>query len=977
MIDPLQAQIWPIFIAETREHLEALSAATLGLEQPVDHREPALLAGLLRTAHSLKGSAGSLGFTQIEHLAHVLEDALQSCPPEPLLTAPQVEAVLAAVRAVDGAVRAMEDGTGEGRLEDPERLERALVVALSRNDPRDRPAAPTARSDEGPPPSALVELWPVFRGEALENAALLEEGARGWRGGPAADERALLSRVAEALTGSGAALGVAALEALGREAEALLSAPTAEGGPVLASLAARVEDVVEALDRRLDNSAPGGPAPAPPALPPVSLPDPFRREVEGLLQRLEALAPALLSPAPGPRQAAAVEARRLAHELEGTTGSVVSPLAGLALQLHAQARRLGAEGPEGSQATAAFAGLLVDLLTAFDAPPAAPPPSPSPSPARVPVPPSSPPPLRPSSPRPAGGERAGAEAMVRVSSLTIDAVAAQMEALVLARARLDRRTKAMSAVQASVQELLVCLQQQVSAFRGLDAAQPLEAAQRTLEDARATAGRLHVLVTESSRDVQDQGVLGAQVRDALRDLRTVPAETLLEPLRRVVRDVAGRLGKQVTLEFEGRSVRLDRRIVEALKDPLLHLLRNAVDHGIEPPEARVREGKPATGLLVVRVGAKGHRTVIDITDDGQGINVEAVRERAVSRGLLPRAEVQAMTDAQVTNLIFYAGFSTAREVSALSGRGVGLDVVQEAVTRMGGTVEVHSTHGQGSHFVLELPQTIGATLALIVVAGGVRVAVPVDGVERVLQLIPALLGTVAGHTSVLVGREPVGLTSLARLLGLGAARFAPADQHGPALVLGAGGRRAVLAVDEVSDQMELVVHSLGRHLAQAPHLGGAALMDDGSVVPVLNPAELLRLARPAAPGAPEVKRTRLLVADDSLTTRSAMRSLLELAGFEVAVATNGEEALRVLREAPCTLVVTDVQMPGIDGLELTRVIRADPALSALPVILVTSLDRPEDRAAGMEAGADCYLIKREVERGKLLELVRQLLPVGA
>lgn len=969
MIDPFQAQIWPIFIAETREHLEVLSAATLGLEQPVDAREPGLLAGLLRTAHTLKGSAGSLGFAQLEHLAHVLEDALQSCPPEPVLTAPQVEALLAAVRAIDGAVRAMEEGTGEGQLEAPERLERALVEALSTGDTRGHRPALGARTDEGPPRSALVELWPVFRGETLENAALLAEGARSWTAAPDADELALLRLAAEALTGSGTALGVAPLEALGREAESVLAAPTAEGGAALRALAARVEEVVEALDRRLEDLAPAAPAPSLSAAAP--LPEPFRREVEGLLQRLEALAPALLSRAPGPRHEAAVEARRLAQTLETTTGSVVSPWAGLAVRLHAEARRLGAEGIEGSQATAAFTGLLVDLLTAVAEPP---PPTMTPTmtPPRLPQPPPSSP-----GPRPSGGERAGGETTVRVSSGTIDAVSAQMEALTLARARLDRRTKELSGVHASVLQLLVSLQQQVSTFRGLGATRPLELAQRTLEDARAAAGRLHALVTESSRDVQSQGVVGAQVRDALRDLRTVPAETLLEPLRRVVRDVAGRLGKQVTLELDGGSVRLDRRIVEALKDPLLHLMRNAVDHGLEPPEARVRQGKAATGRLVVRVGAKGHRTVISITDDGQGIDVAAVRERAVSRGLLPRAEVQAMTDAQVTNLIFHAGFSTAREVSALSGRGVGLDVVLEAVTRMGGTVDVQSTHGQGTTFLLELPQTIGATLALIVVAGGVRVAVPVDGVERVLQLTPALLGTVAGQPSALVGREPVAFTSLARLLGLGTARFAASDQHGPAVVLAAGGRRAVLAVDEVSSQMELVVHSLGRQLTNAPHLVGAALMDDGSVVPVMNPAELLRLARPAAPGATEVKRTRLLVADDSLTTRSAMRSLLELAGFEVVAATDGEEALRLLRDTPCALVVSDVQMPGLDGLELTRAIRADPALRTLPVILVTSLDRPEDCAAGMEAGADGYLIKREVERGKLLDLVRQLLPVGA
>jgi two-component system chemotaxis sensor kinase CheA len=297
------------------------------------------------------------------------------------------------------------------------------------------------------------------------------------------------------------------------------------------------------------------------------------------------------------------------------------------------------------------------------------------------------------------------------------------------------------------------------------------------------------------------------------------------------------------------------------------------------------------------------------------------------------------------------------------------------VVRLGGAVDVSSVPGRATRFDLELPLTLAATAAILFRLGRDLAALSADAVERVLLLGPGDVGTVAGRATVGVGQAQVPFAWLGQLLGLAPGRAAAKAQ--PALVLALGAQRAVVAVDEVLGQQEVVVGALGARAARATHLAGASVLDDGRVVAVLNAAEVLRRVQPAALRAQVASAPRIVVADDSLTTRAAMKALLELAGYQVMAAGDGEEAFQLVRDQGAALVVSDVQMPRLDGLGLARRLKDDARLRAIPVILVTSLDAPEDRAAGLAAGADGYLVKREVERGRLLELVRQLLPGGA
>lgn len=574
--------------------------------------------------------------------------------------------------------------------------------------------------------------------------------------------------------------------------------------------------------------------------------------------------------------------------------------------------------------------------------------------------------------------RGAADRSVRVSVKTLESLALQVELLVAGRAQQARRGESHRGLMDGMHEVLLHLERassQLVLSGGGPALEPLRAGVTVM---RGLQKRLLELTKETHRDGEQLTLIAQVARDDLRDLRMVPASQVLEPLRRTVREVSARLNKDVTLELAGGDVRLDRRILDALKDPLLHLVRNAIDHGLESAAERRAVGKPETGRLEVRVEPRGTRVALVVEDDGAGLSPERVRATAVRRGLLTAEAAQKLSDAQAARLVFQPGFSTREQVTATSGRGVGLDVVQATAQRLQGSVDVAFTPGRGTRFTVDLPLSLAAALGLLVRTGTTVSAIPSDCVKRVLRLSPDEVGTVAGRVVARVDDEQLTFLPLAEAIGLPRLPM-PLDsgKRQTAALLTVGDDKVLFAIDEVVGQQEIVVRSLGRHVQGVRHLAGAAVLDDGRVVPVLNATELVRAARPETRSAStQSTRPRILVCDDALTTRFAMKSLLEIAGYPVVTAADGEEAWGVLERSPCHLVVSDWQMPRLDGVGLTRRIKAHPVLNRMPIILVTSLDSPEDRAAGLEAGADGYLVKREVERGKLLELVRQLLPAS-
>lgn len=466
--------------------------------------------------------------------------------------------------------------------------------------------------------------------------------------------------------------------------------------------------------------------------------------------------------------------------------------------------------------------------------------------------------------------------------------------------------------------------------------------------------------------------------------RMSPLSRIVGSLRLHVRDLARSAGKEVTFVVEDSGAEADRQVLDQVYEICLHLLRNAVDHGIEPPEVRKARGKPSTGLIRLTANASSDRLNLVIGDDGAGIDREVIKRHALQLGLLSQHDSDHADDAMVLDLIFTPGFSTKSHVSELSGRGVGLDVVRTTVERMGGSVMVMSVPGQGTTFTLALPLTLMRTHGLLMYVNNQVFAIPVDSLRRVVQVNRSQLHTLEGRPVVLVDGRPLHLISLARLIGFSSETVIDLLSAKPALLIGSNERQIACIVDSIGEEIDLVVHRLPPPLQRVRFVSGAAILADGSVAPILDAVDLLRacltvdhaVMLPTTNPAPARSPT-ILVVDDSITTRTLEKNILEAAGYRVVLATDGQEALERLynlqNQGGCQLVLSDIDMPRLNGFDLTRQIRTDPAFRHLPVVLVTSLDSPVDRERGLAAGADAYIVKRAFDQQALLETIARLL----
>lgn len=477
--------------------------------------------------------------------------------------------------------------------------------------------------------------------------------------------------------------------------------------------------------------------------------------------------------------------------------------------------------------------------------------------------------------------------------------------------------------------------------------------------------------------------LASGLREDVRALRMVPADTILKPLALMVRELSRGLGKQAELVLEGAQVEMDRSVLDNLRDPLNHLLRNALDHGIESPSERRVRGKPETGLIRLRLEREGNGVSVAIEDDGAGIDLARVRGQIRAQGLAGEEEIQSLTPRDLLDYLFRPGFSTREEVSDISGRGVGLDVVQVNMQALGGRIAVESEPGLGSRFRLTLPLTLASDHGLLVRVAGQIHALPSLYVQRILEVTPDDILDLATSQALDVDGEPVPLRDLAALLGYRPSSEDYAERIS-IVVIRRGWHRVALRVDHVLGEREMVVKPLEPPLNGVRHMAGGTLGRDGDIILVLNVGGLLATALSVdtqSPGTRVVAHTppearlapRILVADDSITTRTLEQGILESAGYRVHTTADGEEAWEALHNGNFDLLISDVEMPGIDGFELTRRVRADPRLANLPVVIVTSLGSEEHRQRGLEVRADAYVVKSDFESTELLEVVEQLL----
>ena len=467
-----------------------------------------------------------------------------------------------------------------------------------------------------------------------------------------------------------------------------------------------------------------------------------------------------------------------------------------------------------------------------------------------------------------------------------------------------------------------------------------------------------------SQDLAEMLGAGARLLDDLKDtavgMRTLPLAVIAGRLPRVVRDLARAAGKQIEFVVTGAETEIDRVILESLSEPLGHLLRNAVMHGVESPAERQRAGKRARGRVELRAVPRGSLIEIVVADDGRGVSPE-VLDKARHEGSL-------------TEVLARPGYSTAAAVTDLAGRGVGLDAVRSYARALGGSLEVRSEPGRGTEVIQVLPLALALMEVLLFERGGAVYGVPLAAVERVVLATETF--TLEGRPTLEIRGRSVPVADFAELIG---AVAAPLGDRPPALIVSVGGRRAIATCDALIGEEEVVVKPLGPLLAGVEGYLGAAILGDGRIALLIEAAMLTRGSRPAAemtaPDAAELPAAapKVLVVEDSFTVRELQRSILEAAGYPVVTARDGRDALGALdRDPGISLVITDLEMPELDGIELTRAIRADAARSSLPIVIVTSRGSEEDQVSGIEAGADAYMAKRSFDQQALLATVERL-----
>ena len=488
-------------------------------------------------------------------------------------------------------------------------------------------------------------------------------------------------------------------------------------------------------------------------------------------------------------------------------------------------------------------------------------------------------------------------------------------------------------------------------------------------------GELTNISQAATRDQYFLDTATTELIDEIKRVILVPASSLLEMYPRAARDLARESGKDVDVVISGADIEIDRRILDSIRDPILHIIRNSIDHGIESAEIRQAKGKSPRGQIRISVGhVRGHQVEIRISDDGGGIDTGAIVASAVAKGLITADEGDRMEPALINRLIFKSGLSTRKTVSTVSGRGLGLAIVLEKVEQIGGTVQV-DTSGQGAGFIITLPLTLATFRGIRVYANNLPYFLPLRSIERVMQIRREDIKTIENRSVVELEDEPVAVVSLVRAIGLSEESGNGHDSR-QLVIVTASGIRFGLLVDWISGVQEIVVKDLGRQLRKVRNISGATILGDGVVVPVINCEDLaatisgmehVPLPAPAKSG--KERQQSILVVEDSITSRMLLKNILEGAGYLVETSVDGMDALTKLNLTPFDIVVSDVDMPRMNGFLLTEKIRSDPSLAEIPVILVTSLDSREDREHGITVGASAYIVKSSFDQSNLLEII--------
>lgn len=577
---------------------------------------------------------------------------------------------------------------------------------------------------------------------------------------------------------------------------------------------------------------------------------------------------------------------------------------------------------------------------------------------------------------------------VRISTAKLDSLLFQAEEMLSVKLAASQRASELREIDASFavwKKEWAKIQPEVRMPVGTEDAQRrklIEFLDRNHAIIKSLENRLTTLAKAADYDNRQFGGMVDNLLDDMKKVLMLPFSSLFGVFPKLVRDLSHDQGKEAELLIEGEEIEIDRRILEEMKDPLIHLVRNCIDHGIEKPDERQQKQKPPRGTVKLALTAKnGSKIEIMVSDDGAGIDASKIKSAAVKRGIVSQEEASKLSEEEALSLIFLSGVSTSPIITEVSGRGLGLAIVREKVEKLNGTISFQTQPDAGSTFRIIVPLTLATFRGLLVHANESIFVLPATNVERALRVRKDEIKTVENRETISLNGQVVSLVRLGNVLELSGKAKSNSDELVQIVILGSAEKRMAFMVDGVLHEQEVLVKSMGRQLSRVRNIAGATVLGSGRVAPILNIPDLMKsavkvaAAPVSAPAEKEVegKRNPVLVVEDSITARTLLKNILETAGYEVKTAVDGVDAFTALKTQEFELVVSDVDMPRMNGFDLTAKIRADKKFSELPVVLVTALESREDKERGIEVGADAYIVKSSFDQSNLLEVVQRLI----
>jgi two-component system chemotaxis sensor kinase CheA len=498
------------------------------------------------------------------------------------------------------------------------------------------------------------------------------------------------------------------------------------------------------------------------------------------------------------------------------------------------------------------------------------------------------------------------------------------------------------------------------------------------------------LFDEVSLEVSQLDPIIDELQLRMKQIRMLPIGHLFETFPRLVRDVAVAQGKKVRLNIAGEETELDKKVLESIKPAFIHLLRNSVDHGIELPEDRIAAGKESEGTISLRAYHKGGNVVIELEDDGRGIDIDKIKETAISKGLVSISEISNLTREDIINFIFFPGFSTAPIITDISGRGVGLDVVKTDIENLKGNITIDSSPGKGTLFTLQLPLTVAIIQALLVRSSRNIFAIPLLSIEECIFIPIKQIASIENRRAIQIRNRTISVVRLSDLLNI--PRESPEIPESPdkadhtfIVILNSMNKLLGIEVDEIIGEQEVFIKSLDENLGKLKNVSGATILGSGEVIIILDILDLFSSSKTTSFFSParlpsaktekviREKTKRILIVEDSLTTRELEKSILQTHGYSVDTSVDGMDALSKMQSQGYDLIISDVEMPKMDGFELCKIVKQNPDLKDIPFIIVTALEKKEDKRRGIEVGAQAYIVKSTFDQSSLIDTIKRLI----